>query len=258
MKTSTPTKGTSKKVANTVNASNVSEAMQKSETLVSEKIDFHAEIKGQLKQNENLFKGLKGSLKVEDKKGMTKLNKQESKEQSKIIANGFHGLFNLVDYCKKIGIISKQISAFDVLSKVSIDAVIKAAFNGRRYTIKEIEKACKRLTEDKENSKLNGVNGQRLSLLINEVHNGQKSTLDIQNFLNSLLNEKFINQEKCTTFVAFTMGIFEIPLNQRCLDLFEAKKIQMAESARMNEVKTKLVDLYKSGAISFEEMAEMA
>lgn len=251
------------KVEETKKATNKGGKVATGETLASVKevkeSNFHVDVKAELKAVNAKFNEAKGQLKVEDKKGLATLNRDEKKAVTKTLTDGFHGLFNLVDYFRKVGTLPKHYSAFSVLSKVKIDSIIKAGFNGRRYTVKAIEKAVNELVKDKENQFLNEAKGQRLSELINTVHN--TSTTDSRattKFVRSLLDEKFINVDKCTEFVAFTMGIFDLPLNERCKDLFEAVKIKQAESERTKEVKTTLFELYKSGEIVLsEETAEV-
>lgn len=237
-----------------VEANNLNQLTTKNEvvTIVKEvkTVDL---IKTELKAVEESFKSQLSTLKADDAKGIKAVEKAKNKAVEKTLINGFHGLFNLVDYCKNVGVINRKYSAFAVLSKLSIDAVIKAGFNGRRYTLKAVLKACEKLQNDAVNYELNEIHGQRLSNFVNTLHNENHVLGTVTTVLNSMVNEKFINQDKCSQFVAFMLGIYECPMNERTTDLFEAVKIKNAESEKNKEIKSTLWESFKAGEIELIE-----
>lgn len=244
--------------ADKVNATNVNEALNASNTTDKvEKIEVFnhiKDVKTDLKSIVEKYKALKGELDKDDVKKRKELEKAEDKEILAFLSASYQGLFNIVDFVKKTEG-GKVSSAFAVLSKLPIQHLVNAGLNGRRYSFKAVRKAFKALLIDKDNSALNEATGQRLSTLINEVHNS-KDSLKVYTFLQTLINEKFINLDKCPEFVSVLCCQYETTTNERVKDMYQAYQFKQAEATKKKEIERTLWECYKNGEIELTEKIE--
>lgn len=238
----------------TVKGANVSNAIEKSGTV--EKFDHIQETKNGLKGIIAKYKTLKGELKAKDVEKRKELEKVEEREILNYLKASYQGLFNIVDFLKKTEG-GKITSAFAVLSKLPIKEIVNAGFNGRKYSFTQVRKAFKALQADKDNATLNEAHGQRISALINEVHNSNASNKGAI-FLQTLIDEKFLNLDKCPEAVAVLCVQHKVTVNERVQDMFNAWQIKQAEIEKNKLVKAALWESYQQGNIEIIEETQQA
>lgn len=242
-----------------VSASNVNEALNASNTtnevVIVESFDYIKATKTDLKSIVAKYKALRGELKTSDVKGRKELEKAEDKEILALLSASYQGLFNIVDFVNKTEG-GKVSSAFAVLSKLPIQHLVNAGLNGRKYSFKAVRKAFKLVAMDKDNVVLNEATGQRLSALINEVHKS-KDSRKVFTFLQTLINEKFINLDKCPEFVAVLCCTYETTTNERVKDMYQAWQIKQAEATKNKEIKATLWESFKAGEIELIPSEEL-
>lgn len=237
----------------TVNEKTVKDAIQESGTIEQTpvKFDHITETKNGLKGIIAKYKDLKGELKAKDVEKRKELEKLEEKEILNYLKSSYQGLFNIVDFLKRTEG-GKVTSAFAVLSKLPTAEIVKAGFNGRRYSFTQVRKAFKALQADKDNATLNEAHGQRLSALINEVHNSTASNKG-SIFLQALIDEKFLNLDKCNEAVAVLCVQHKVTTNERVNDMFNAWSIKQAEADKNKLIKAALWESYKNGDVEIIE-----
>lgn len=210
------------------------------------------DIKAQINEVASEYDIKINALKIGDVEQKKELEKQKLKEVGKELSNGFHGLFNITDYCKKVNAGVKPAQAFELLIKMPISEVLKAGGNGRKYTFKTVQKAYLLNQADKVNALANDVKGQRLNHFVNELHKLNKSLLVGELFteakaviLRAMVAEKFINLEKVNTFTAVQLFECNVSLTDKVRDLYHAWKITKDENARKASIKKALFEAYE-------------